>query len=98
MTFAPYHQGDGKSLKDTPKTIMKSLQICILKDLFGSRGEAHGRWCGNRSTRILGQRTVGEFTPIGTSKGEGGGGGGVIHWCRSSRTGGQEMGSRHFLR
>lgn len=42
MTFALYHQGDGQSLKDSPKEIMKSLQICILKDLFGSRGESHG--------------------------------------------------------
>ena len=39
---------------------MKSLQMCILKDLSGSRGEFHGRWVWKQDS---GAEKVGEFTP-----------------------------------
>lgn len=46
----------------------------------------------------LRQRSVGEFTAIGTREDNGGGGGGGVSWWSSSRNGEERMCSRHFLR
>lgn len=50
----------------------------------------------NRSTGIVRQRPVGEFTTIGTGVDDGGGGG--VSWCSSSRNGEEWVDLRYFLR
>ena len=42
MTFGLDHPGDSDSLADPPKEIMKSLQVCVLKNISGSLGRLSG--------------------------------------------------------